>query len=483
MLLGQKQKNISVQAKAAFWALVCGVAQKGVNVITIPIFTRLMSTEEYGQYNVFTSWYNVLLIVISLRLCFGVFTQGLVKYENEKKSFTAAIQGLTFTLVALWTVIYLLFNKFWNRLFSLTTVQMLFMLLMIWVVSAFELWAAVQKNEYRYKAMLWVTFTVSLVGPILGMFFIYLFPENKVTARILGALIVEVALYVFLFVFQIIRGKTFFSKKYWKYALTFNLPLVPHFLSQVLLNSADRIMIEKMVGESEAGIYSLAYSISMTMWIINNALSQTLTPWVYRKIKGKKAADLAPIAYTSLIGIAMANFILIAFAPEAVKIFAPSQYYDAIWVIPPVAIGVYYMFCYDLFSKFAFYYEKRLFITAASVIAAGLNIILNIVCIKNFGYMAAGYTTLICYIICALGHYLFMNKVCDACCDGSRPYNGKIIVLISAVFTVCGLLMLLTYPYMEVRYAVIAIGLVVLLLFRKRIIGAAKKLLVIRTED
>ena len=45
----------------------------------------------------------------------------------------------------------------------------------------------------------------------------------------------------------------------------FNLPLVPHYLSGAILNTADRIMIEKMVGASAAGIYSLAYSVSLIM--------------------------------------------------------------------------------------------------------------------------------------------------------------------------------------------------------------------------
>ena len=39
------------------------------------------------------------------------------------------------------------------------------------------------------------------------------------------------------------QGKKFFSKKYWKYALKFNIPLIPYYLSQVVFNTSDRIMI------------------------------------------------------------------------------------------------------------------------------------------------------------------------------------------------------------------------------------------------
>ena len=63
---------------------------------------------------------------------------------------------------------------------------------------------------------------------------------------------------------EMIKGKKFYSAKFWKHALMFNLPLIPHYLSQTILNSADRIMISSLVGASEAGIYSLAYSISVS---------------------------------------------------------------------------------------------------------------------------------------------------------------------------------------------------------------------------
>ena len=81
-----------------------------------------------------------------------------------------------------------------------------------------------------------------------------------------------------------------------------------------------------------------------------------------KKIKTKQIGTIAPIAYLTLCAIAIVNVLLIAFAPEAVAIFAPASYYDAIWIVPPVAMSVYFMYSYDLFAKFAFYYEKTKFI-------------------------------------------------------------------------------------------------------------------------
>ncbi len=480
-ILKNKYNNLPVQVKASFWALFCGVLQKGISVITTPIFTRLLSTEEYGQFSVFNSWLSILTIFVSFNLSYGVFEQGLVKFENDKKSLASSMQGLSLTLTVFWTAVYALFHNFWNRLFGLTTVQMLAMLITIWLISVYNFWAAEQKNQYKYKALLAVSILVSIVKPVVCIVLV-IFADDKVTARILGAVLVDIIVNTFMFILQMKRGKRFFSKKYWKYALLFNLPLIPHYLSQVVLNSSDRIMIEKMSGDSFAGIYSLAYSLSLVMTIINSALMQTIGPWIYKKIKSNKISDIAPIAYTSLIGVALVNFILIALAPEAVKIFAPPEYSEAIWIIPPVAISVYYIYSYDLFAKFAFYYEKRIFITFASVIGALLNVVLNYVFIGKYGYIAAGYTTLVCYIIYCVCHYVFMNCVCKKFCNGVKPYNTKIIMLISALFTVGGLLMLLTYNNIFIRYSVIAVLLIVLVIFRKTIIDSVMKIFLIRKQ-
>lgn len=465
--------------RASLWALFCGVLQKGISVITTPIFTRLLSTAEYGQYNVFNSWLQIVTIIVSLNLNAGVFHQGLVKFEDDGKRFASSMQGFSTVLTFIWIIIYLPFQSFWNNLLSLNTVQILSMLILIWLSGIVGFWSAEQRNNYKYKALIAVTLLFSILSPLSSIILIR-HSYDKVTARILGNLIIAFAVYLPLYIVQLKKGRQFFSAKYWKYALLFNLPLIPHYLSQVILGSSDRIMIERLVGASEAGIYGLAYSLSMMMTLFSTAFLQTVNPWFYRKIKSKEINEVAPVTYASFIGIASVNFFLIIIAPEAVKIFAPAEYYDAIWIIPPVAISVYYMFIYDMFAKFAFYYEKRIFITVASVAAAVLNIILNYIFINKYGYIAAGYTTLICYIVYSLGHYIFMKRVCKKFCDGVQPYDGRIILLISFAFTACGLAMLLTYNHTVIRYCILAAIIIIAVLLRKKILEFIKNILNMR---
>ena len=110
--LVEKYKSIPIQARAAFWFLICSFLQRGISMITTPIFTRLLSTSEYGQFSIFNSWFSVVTVFVTLNLYSGVFMQGLIKYDKERKVFSSSMQGLTVTLVGIWTVIYLLFHNF-----------------------------------------------------------------------------------------------------------------------------------------------------------------------------------------------------------------------------------------------------------------------------------------------------------------------------------------------------------------------------------
>lgn len=464
-----KYKKMSVQLKASFWFLICSFLQKGISVITTPIFTRLLTTAEYGQYTSFNSWLGIITVVVTLNLSYGVYAQGLVKFSDEKNVFSSSLQGLSLTLTIVWTIVYLLFKEFWNSIFDLTTVQMLAMLVMMWTSAVFNFWATEQRTQFKYKLLIAVSILVSILKPVIGIIFV-INANDKITARILGLALVELICYFVFFVIQMKNGKQFYSNKYWKYALKFNIPLIPHYLSQTILSGADKIMIKKMCNDSQAGIYGLAVSISNVMTLFNTAMMQTLSPWIYQKIKDNKAKEIERISYITLVFIALVNILLIAFAPEAVRIFAPIEYYDAIYVIPPIAMSTYFMFAYDLFAKFEFYYEKTSWISFATVASAVINIISNYILIKLFGYKAAGYTTLLCYALYVIFHYIMMKRICKNFMNSQQVFDTRKILIITGLFMALGFIFLLLYKFIIIRYLLIFLIAIVIIIRRKDII-------------
>ena len=469
-------EGLSVRVKASVWFLICSFLQKAIYGITTPIFTRILTSAEYGQFNVFQSWRGILSVFITLNIFYGVYSAGLVKFSERRDEFISSMQGLALCLVLCWCVVYALFHQAFNALFSLSTPQMLCMFAILWAESAFSFWAGEQRVLYQYRTLVFMTLLFSIVRPIIEIAFI-LRAEDKVTARILGIAISDVILFSWMFAAHTRKCPKLFSGYFWRHTLKFNIPLIPHYLAQSALNSSDRIMIEAMVSAEAAGLYSLAYSISMITSMFNSALSQSLSPWVYEKIKTRQETEIARVLSSCLVLIALVNIPMIIFAPELVAIFAPPSYYEAIWAMPPVIMTVFFIYLYDVFSYYEFYFERTSFISLATIAAATLNLVLNYLFIPLFGYVAAGYTTLVCFALYAVGHYIVMKSVARDYLDGNAIVPGKQVLLISVVFMSVGFFFCALYNHPILRYAAFGCVIAVSLLFRKRLRGAALSIL------
>ena len=164
-----KYRELPIQIKASMWFLICSFMQKGISVITTPIFTRLLNTSEYGQYGVFNSWLSILTVFITLNLYYGMYVRGLVKYSKDKNVLSASLQYLVLVLSIIWTVIYFIFHEYINKITSLTTVQMLAMIIMIWATAAFSFWAAEQRVALHYKRLVVITIVTSISKPVIGI--------------------------------------------------------------------------------------------------------------------------------------------------------------------------------------------------------------------------------------------------------------------------------------------------------------------------
>ena len=161
-------------------------------------------------------------------------------------------------------------------------------------------------------------------------------------------------------------------------------------------------------------------------------------------------------------------------SPEIIYLFAGTKYLDAIYVIPPVAASVYFVFVYALFSTIEFYYQKTSFISTATMLCAGLNLLLNYIFIKKYGYYAAGYTTLFCYICLTVFHFSFYKTVMKKE-SIKQIYDEKRILVIGVFVLVVMFVMLFTYEHVAIRYSIMAGICFLLVSHRKRIGRLIKK--------
>lgn len=466
----EQYKKMSIQAKAAIWFVVCSILQKGISFITVPIFTRLLTTKQYGTYSLYLSWLQILTIITSLYLYYGVFNNAMVKFEKDRDRYISCMQGLTLLLDAAVFLVYIVAYKFWSDLLGLAPIIILLMFIEMLVTPALHFWSGRQRFDYKYKKLVTVTLIKSVANPVLGIIAVLMF-EQKDIARISSVVLSEVLVCGPIMIYQFAKGKTFYNKEYWKYALGLALPLLPHYLSGTILSQSDRVMINSFVGTSEVAFYSVAYSIGMLTQIFTNAINNSFTPWMYQRFKAENYRGIDKTVNSLLVFIGSIIFCLMMLSPELVLIFGSSEYANAAYVIPPVAASVFFIFLYNILAIPQFYYEKTKFLMISSLGAAALNLILNYIFIPIYGYIAAGYTTLACYVLYGLGHYIISTNILKKVLPGKRIYDYKFILAASILMILCGILCNFLFDYWYIRYAIILVCAIVAVVKRKEIMG------------
>ncbi len=469
-----KYRSLSKPVKAALWYTVCNFINKGIALLTTPIFTRILTEEQYGTFSIFQSWFNILIIFTSLNIFLSGYTKGLLLYKDDKDGFTSSQLSLTTVITLIFFVVYIINIDFWTKVFDLSPILVLAMFVELLVMPAFEFWAAKERFDYNYKKIIIITIGMNIFCLGLSIFTI-LNTDYKVEARVFSDVFGKLLFAGALFIIILFRGKKIYNKEYWKYALKFNIPLIPHYLSNYILNQSDRLMIGKMVGNVQAAYYSVSNTISNVIMLLVVAINNSLTPYIYKTINDNHPEKIKNKINPIVILIAVLSIITMAFAPEVISIFAGKEYMDAIYVIPPITASVYFIFVYYMFSTIEYYYEKTGFIAVATTISAILNLILNYFGIKLFGYYAAGYTTLICYICLAVCHYVFYKRIVkDKMPQLKEVYDIKLITIISFLVLVMMVLMTMIYNVLSIRYSIILFIILFVFIKRKYIINIIK---------
>lgn len=473
-----KYKKIPITVKASVCYTICSIIQKSISFLTVPLFTKMLTTEEYGQFSIYQSWLNIIMIFVTLSLHGGVFNNAMMKYEKDRNGFIASMQGLVFCLCGVWFIIYYLGRNFWNSILELPTILVIVMFIQMAFQPSMSFWSGKQRYEYKYKNFVIVTLLLAIINPIVGILAVLTF-NQKGYARILSDSGVIIAISFILCLYNFIKGKKFFNKEYWKYALTFNIPLIPYYISQMLFTQSDRIMIGKMVSDGKAGIYSLAVNCSMVLSFVLTAIESSFIPWLYNNIKNKEYKSIKKIGnqLLMLVGVALLGMTLIG--PELVWLMAPPEYQEAIWVIPPVVGGLLFLFEAKLFVGIEFYYENKRGLVHASILSAVVNIGLNYLLIPRFGFVVAGYTTLIAYILFAFMNYIYMQK---SILNGNEYkekvyiYDYKFILRFSVIYMLLSLLITILYPYPVVRITILLLTLFLVCVNYKKILRQVQQI-------
>ncbi|MCD7789969.1 MAG: oligosaccharide flippase family protein [Bacteroides thetaiotaomicron] len=456
--------------KAGMWYVVSSVAVKAIAIITTPIFTRLLSTEEYGIVSTFTSWYSLLLTFCTLNLTYSI-GRAKLDYSDKLDDYIGSMQILSALVTLIWVIVAVIFIKPLSSILGIGQAGVILLALYLFFTPAINFYQNGARYRYHYKENIGIAWYTAVTTVVLSLALILLLDGDKALYRMIGIVVPTVVLSSILWVRAFRRGSLHVNKDYWKYGISISAPLILHTVSLNILSQSDRIFITNICGASDTGIYSLVYSYGLLLTIITNAVSDGWLPWFHDTyFEGKFEEIRKNVKWIVLLGwyLAMA---CIALAPEAVSILGGEKYSSGVACVPPIVLGVFCQYVYTHYVNIELHLKKTKFVSYGTICAAVLNIVLNAIFIPMFGYVAAAYTTLFSYIVLMFVHYFISSKILKV-----KLYNNAFMFGTVFVAGLVSMILIISYSYTWLRYTMIIIGFIsFVFVFRNFIIGYLKK--------
>ncbi len=372
------------------------IAIKGISFLAIPVLTRLLSPADYGIISVFNSYVGVLVVILPL---YAYSAIGRYYYEGKNdfgEFFGSSLAIVLALILPLFGGILYYRNYFQSLLnFPVKLIPLLLGAVFLEILTSIYMQITVPRKrsgEYSIVNVLKV-----ILGLGLSIYIIRQMSSERYAGRIYGQLIAGgIASSFYLYrIAQLIKIKVNWSHV--KYIISYSIPLMFFPLGRFVLGYFDRIMINKMLDSSSAGLYSAGYNVALLISVISFALLAALDPyWMeYRKQNNFVKIDfLVKNIFKIIIAFA---FLLILFSNEIVLLMMPRSYHSAVGIVPIVVIGYVFWAMFTIYMRSIAYTKKTIFISLATVLGGILNIIMNFIYIPKYGYIASAYTTVVSF--------------------------------------------------------------------------------------
>lgn len=386
-----------------------------VGLASAAIFTRIFSTDEYGRYSLVLS-----IITLATALASQWLLQAINRYlpgasdiatRQEVKQVAAMGVILVAGLLGGVTVIVLSFRNLlpaeWQEFVLPGTLLMV-------TTSAFNPLGVVLQAEMQ--AGLFSRYALAnAVAKLLFSVFIVFAITHTPSGMVWGAVLSTAVLIPILWrqAGLPLRGLLLHLdvlKESWrglKRFTAYGFPMIGWFLSATLLNVGDRYVIQWFRGSAEVGIYSANYNlIQAGVGLIAAPVLLAAHPFLMRAWDEGDKPNAGRWLGTIAEWFALAGVILVGatwlFSLDLATWFLGPEFRAGHVIMPAVIAGVVAWQLGMYAHKPLEFSERTGFMSILSLAAAGLNLILNIIFVPIYGYVAAAYTTLVSYLVYAV---------------------------------------------------------------------------------
>lgn len=433
-----------IVAKSGIWYAISNILVKATAFLTTPLFTRLLTQEQYGEYSNIASWVTILTVVTGFD-AYTTVIRSKHDFDSDMDTYVSSVYIMNITVTI---IVFALVYVFWDFLSPFFAIEKKYFSIIfpyLLVLPAYNLFMTEQRAYYKYKLFAIFTIVTTLLSAVVSVLLV-LEMDNKLDGRVIGQYVPPFIFYILIAFVILVKGHKV-KLKYVKYAAVISLPLVPHLLSLNILSSSARIMLKQMCGAEMAALYSVDYNCVQIITILFDSVNKAWAPWLMDALHAKEYEQTKKISNIYFGAMMFLCLGILLIGPEIILILGGENYMKAIWALPPLLTACVFQIAYTMYVNVEFYMKKTISVAIATGIAAVVNIILNIILIPRFGFIASSFNTLFSYFVLYSVHYIYIHKI-----KVSFVFKTKIINL-GLIFMICIMaLIYLVYIFNFIRW-------------------------------
>lgn len=399
---------------SVLWYLMGTVLVQGVNFLMTPVYTNMMSVENYGMLSICTMWTTFFSTFITLQV-HGSINNALVKYGQENiEKYTSSVQCIEIISFAVIFTVSIIFRNQLSAVLQIPVIVFIAILITSFFQACIQLMNSKLIAQGKHKEYFVLSFAFTVLSAGLSVICIYFQDSStKYYGKIFGFMLAALLIGLVVFIYIFYTGRTLLKKEYCKFCLSLTLPLILHGLSQIVLGQSDRYMIKLLTDNADynVGVYGYAHTLGSVINVLWLAFNYAWVPWYYTRYKDGEFERIKKIQreYSFIFTSLTMAFVMIS--PEIVKLMAPQEYWEGMNLVPVIAMGFYFMFLYSFPVNYEFYKEKTFWISTGTVLSALFNIGANYLLIPGYGALGASITTLLSYLLLFIFHFVISKFV------------------------------------------------------------------------
>lgn len=449
---------------------------KGLTFLTLPVFSRLLSTDDFGDYSVFISYETILFIILGFAI-HSSYKSAKYRYDSNNSQvgmsysqYVSVSMVLLIVSAVLWLIIANLVYPFVSIYLGLDRLSINLLVLFSYSTAVITCFNADSSLSYKYDSYLLVSGINAVGNTVLSVLLIVtVLKQQRYLGRVIGTVVPSLILAIIIATHYLMKEKPHNSKQYLKWGLAYSSPVIFHGISQVILGQFDRIMIKKMIDSSAAGIYSFAYNIFMIISVTYLSLDNVWSTWAFSKLNVKDYVNVKRYSTYYILGMLVFSLLVMLVSPELIMILGGEKYKEAKYIVFPIITAGFFSFMYTIPATAEYYIEKTGYTAISTVTAAGINILLNFYFIRTYGYVAAAYTTLVTYVLYFLFHIITAKVIMP-----EYRISTKTVLCASLVAVLANFLIMLLINQLLLRWGIALILLCALVIVEERKFGFVK---------